>query len=123
MPKTVAISDDTHILVNGKQLELFSKYRVTAKIADIVDAAIKYGINNVDSVFVPNDVISMLKIVDKEHVRNGEIKMDLKEVKCGNCGKEIYILEDRVREKMFCTLGCLEESKVVSKEQVKKQMT
>jgi hypothetical protein len=40
--------------------------------------------------------------------------MEIKEVKCGNCGKEIYILEDRVREKMFCTIGCMTRSKEMS---------
>ncbi len=33
--------------------------------------------------------------------------MEIVEVKCENCGKEIYVQEDYVREKMFCTLGCL----------------
>ena len=69
MPKTVAISDDTHTLITAKKLELFSKYRVSAKIADIVDAAIKYGINNVDSVFVPNYMITRLKIVEEEDMK------------------------------------------------------
>jgi hypothetical protein len=69
MPKTVAISDDTHTLITGKKLELFRDYRVTAKIADIVDAAIRYGINNVDKVFVPEDEISKLKIIDKEEMK------------------------------------------------------
>ncbi len=33
--------------------------------------------------------------------------MELIEVKCRNCHKEIYIQHDHVREKMFCTLGCM----------------
>jgi hypothetical protein len=37
--------------------------------------------------------------------------MELKEVKCGNCGRDILVLEDRVKEKMFCTIGCMENSK------------
>lgn len=68
MPKTVAISDDTHTLITAKKLELFSKYRITVKIADIVDTAIKYGINNVDSVFVPNYMMTKLKTIDKEDI-------------------------------------------------------
>ncbi len=34
--------------------------------------------------------------------------MDIIEIKCSNCSKEIYIQQDHAREKMFCTLGCLE---------------
>ena len=37
--------------------------------------------------------------------------METKEVKCDNCGKYIYVLEDRIKEKMFCTLGCMNISK------------
>ena len=33
--------------------------------------------------------------------------MEMKEVKCGNCGKDIYVLENGIRKKMFCTLGCM----------------
>lgn len=69
MPKTVAISDDTHTLITAKKLELFRDYRVTAKIADIVDAAIKYGINNVDNVFVPGKETPKLKTVDEEDMK------------------------------------------------------
>jgi hypothetical protein len=69
MPKTVAISDDTHTLITAKKLELFSKYRVTAKIADIVDVAIRFGIERVDEVFVPDVATPMLKIVDEEDMK------------------------------------------------------
>lgn len=69
MPKTVAISDDTHTLISEKKLELFKKYRITIKISDITDAAIKNGIANVDSVFVPDGVTTKLKIVDKEDMQ------------------------------------------------------
>lgn len=37
--------------------------------------------------------------------------MDIVEVKCDNCGKNVYVLGEFVREKMFCTIGCLSESK------------
>lgn len=73
MPKTVAISDDVHILITEKQLELFRKYRVSAKIADLTEAAIKYGINNVDKVFVHGDMISKLKIVEEKDVLHDKI--------------------------------------------------
>jgi hypothetical protein len=36
--------------------------------------------------------------------------MEIREVKCENCGKTILILDGYVREKMFCTLGCLNAS-------------
>jgi hypothetical protein len=69
MPKTVALTDDTHTLITEKKLELFRKYRITVKIADIVDAAIKYGINNVDSVFVPSHMTARLNIVEEEDMK------------------------------------------------------
>ena len=34
--------------------------------------------------------------------------MEIVEVKCANCCKTIYLQEDCIREKMFCTLGCME---------------
>ena len=33
--------------------------------------------------------------------------MEIVEIKCEKCGKEIYVQEGHLREKMFCTLGCL----------------
>lgn len=73
MSKTVAISDDIHILITEKQLELFKKYRVSVKIADLTEAAIKYGINNVDNIFVPSSAISKLKLVEEKDVLHDEI--------------------------------------------------
>ncbi len=34
--------------------------------------------------------------------------MEIVEVRCKNCGKRIYVLGDYLREKMFCTLGCMD---------------
>ena len=34
--------------------------------------------------------------------------MEIVEIKCANCKKEIYVQQDHVREKMFCTLGCMD---------------
>jgi hypothetical protein len=34
--------------------------------------------------------------------------MEIVEVKCEKCGKEIYVLEKYVRKEMFCTLGCMD---------------
>lgn len=33
--------------------------------------------------------------------------METIEVKCHNCGKTMYVIEEFIRDKMFCTLGCL----------------
>lgn len=68
MSKTIAISDDIHILITEKQLELFKKYRINVKISDITEAAIKYGINSVDKVFVRSDTISKLNIIEEKYV-------------------------------------------------------
>ena len=40
----------------------------------------------------------------------------LEEVKCGHCGKDILVLNDHKRDKMFCTLGCM--FKAADKKQV-----
>jgi len=37
--------------------------------------------------------------------------MEIIEVKCKNCNKEIYVRSEQVREKMFCTLGCMNSYK------------
>lgn len=34
--------------------------------------------------------------------------MQIVEVKCSGCGKIIPVLSDYLREKMFCTLGCMD---------------
>jgi hypothetical protein len=34
--------------------------------------------------------------------------LEIVEVKCANCSKKIYVLKDRIKEKMFCTLGCMD---------------
>jgi len=34
--------------------------------------------------------------------------MEIIEVKCKNCSKEIYVQREQVREKMFCTLECMD---------------
>lgn len=36
--------------------------------------------------------------------------MIFKRVECGYCHKEMLILEEYVRETMFCTLGCINKS-------------
>jgi hypothetical protein len=39
----------------------------------------------------------------------GDKNMEIVELKCKNCGKNVYLLEEFAREKIFCTLGCLSE--------------
>jgi len=34
--------------------------------------------------------------------------MEIAEVKCNICGKEILVQKDYIREKMFCTIGCMD---------------
>jgi hypothetical protein len=36
--------------------------------------------------------------------------MELIEIKCGNCGKKIYVYDVYAREKMYCTLRCLDST-------------
>jgi hypothetical protein len=35
---------------------------------------------------------------------NGKIVI----IKCENCGKELYLEEIKIRQKMFCTIRCME---------------
>ncbi len=34
--------------------------------------------------------------------------MELVEIKCANCLKEIYVQKEFIRKEMFCTLGCMD---------------
>lgn len=45
MAKTVAISDDVHILITKKQTEIFEKYRVTVRISDLTNTLLKNSID------------------------------------------------------------------------------
>ena len=40
---------------------------------------------------------------------NGIESEEIVKSKCANCSKDIYVFRDNTREKMFCTLKCLEE--------------
>ena len=40
---------------------------------------------------------------------NGIESEEIVKSKCANCSKDIYVFRDSTREKMFCTLKCLEE--------------
>ena len=39
---------------------------------------------------------------------------EIVEIECEKCGKKIYVEENFVRQKMFCTLGCLDSYKEIS---------
>jgi len=36
--------------------------------------------------------------------KRGEIVI----VKCENCGKELFVRDNNIRPKMFCTIGCMD---------------
>jgi len=36
--------------------------------------------------------------------KRGEIVI----VKCENCGKELFVKDTNIRQKMFCTIGCMD---------------
>ncbi len=40
--------------------------------------------------------------------------MELIEVKCTNCAKEIYIYKNHFKKDIFCTLGCMNSYKASS---------
>lgn len=35
--------------------------------------------------------------------------MEMSEVSCTNCGQQIIVGEEYIREQMFCTIGCMFE--------------
>lgn len=37
--------------------------------------------------------------------------MEMSEISCTNCGKQIIVRNEHVREQMFCTIGCLNQFK------------
>ena len=41
------------------------------------------------------------------------------EVSCTNCGQQIFMNNEHVREQMFCTLGCMTRFKEKEKERFK----
>jgi hypothetical protein len=41
--------------------------------------------------------------------RNKELSfLEIVEAKCTRCGKKIYVIGDYLKEKMFCTLRCMD---------------
>ena len=45
-----------------------------------------------------------------------EFIMEIIELKCSYCNRDIYVQKDYIREKMFCTLGCMYLHKAKSSE-------
>lgn len=39
------------------------------------------------------------------------MRVGIVKVECFNCGKEIYVKDNCVRDKMFCTIRCLDAYK------------
>lgn len=66
MGKTVAISDDMHTIVSKKKTELFEKYKISVRISDIVNKAIKYGVDKACEEFIPKGETTKLELVKKE---------------------------------------------------------
>lgn len=48
----------------------------------------------------------------------GVIKMELIELKCVVCGTPIYVYEGYIKERMYCTLHCLNTSTALEKQQI-----
>ena len=64
MSKTVAISEDIHTSIVKKKTDMFEKYGVTVRIADLADLAIELGIDSAADAFIPQG--KKLKIIEKE---------------------------------------------------------
>lgn len=43
------------------------------------------------------------------------------DIKCENCGREILVLKEYLREKMFCTIGCMDSYQDANKIGVMRQ--
>lgn len=48
MSKTIAVSDNTHVLIVEKQMEIYKKYRVNVRIFDIADIILKNFIDKTE---------------------------------------------------------------------------
>jgi DNA-binding protein H-NS len=44
----------------------------------------------------------------EEKIKLVEEILKLVEVECEKCGKEIFVQENYIRKKMFCTIGCMD---------------
>ena len=42
----------------------------------------------------------------------GYIIMEIIEIECAKCRKKIYVEKNYAKENMFCTIGCMDWSKV-----------
>jgi len=51
----------------------------------------------------------MIKSGTWEEEQMEEQQLKIVEVRCENCSKKIYVQEVYKRDKMFCTLGCMDK--------------
>lgn len=80
MGKTVAISDDVHLLITKKQISIFEKYRISVRISDIVNTAIKCGIDHAVEAFTPNGNTPKLDDIEEVNPQKLEV-MDEEDTK------------------------------------------
>lgn len=66
MSKTVAISDDIHILIVKKQIELYEKYGVSVKLSDITEIVLKNCVKDADVLFGYKKVEEQETVLDTE---------------------------------------------------------
>jgi hypothetical protein len=59
-------------------------------------------------------------VTDAAYIKSMVVNVKLVETKCATCGSPIYVYEDFVREKMYCTLHCMMSSgsEAVSRERL-----
>lgn len=60
--------------------------------------------SNIDIIVNSLNVMKKKDFMTKVPKINGKIAM----VKCEKCGKEIFVEENFIRQRMFCTLGCMD---------------
>lgn len=70
MSKTVAISEDTHLLIVKKQTEIFEKYRVSVRISDLANTILRKFIDRAEEVLgLRGEDESQLSVVDNVETR------------------------------------------------------
>ena len=57
MTKVLEVSDEVHVLIKQKQLDLLEKYKIPFVMQTITNTAITEGINSVDERLVVKDKI------------------------------------------------------------------
>lgn len=57
MPKSIAISDETHLLIKQKEIELEKKYGRTIKISSITDTILRKNLDNVEDYLIERGIL------------------------------------------------------------------